>query len=55
MTLLETVLEDTTSSINNAFDDIIEILETIRKRCELDQYSKRDLQAEIDELLRKIV
>lgn len=35
-------------------DQIYEELVIIRNRCRLDQYSKRDLEEEIDNLLRRI-
>ena len=55
MTLLDRVLEDCGTSIQEAFDDIYDHLETIYHRCELDQYTKADLKAEIKELLERMI
>lgn len=42
------------STIDDFRDAIYEELVIIRNRCKLDQYSKQDLEEEIDELLRRI-
>lgn len=55
MQLLDRVVEDCCTSINEAFDDIYDRLETIYHRCELDQYTKKDLQAELKELLERMI
>ncbi len=54
-TLLDKLLEETGTSIQETFDDIYDHLETIYHRCELDQYTKKDLQAELKELLERMV
>lgn len=53
--LLDKTLEDTSKTIKESFDEIYEQLEIIWRRCELDQYTKKDLQAEIKELLERMI
>jgi len=49
-TLLDKLLEETGTSIQETFDDIYEKLESIWRRCE-----DQDLKAEIKELLERMI
>jgi len=55
MALLDKTMEDTNRTIKESFDVIYEQLEIIWRRCELDQYTKADLKAEIKELLERMI